>query len=82
MNLLVVIPAFNEGQVIASVIAKIPSNVSGIKKISTLVVDDGSWDNTAKIARKNGAHVVRHEINRGLGATLATGFAFARKKKY
>lgn len=82
MKLLVVIPAFNEGEVISSVLTRIPKKISGISQISVLVVDDGSVDFTAKTARKAGALVVRHEINRGLGAALATGFRYAKKKKF
>lgn len=42
-----------------------------------IVVDDGSGDRTAQVAREAGAIVLRHPINRGLGAALATGIAAA-----
>ncbi len=42
------------------------------------MVDDGSKDNTAAIARSAGAVVLSHEINRGQGAAIETGFAYAR----
>jgi glycosyltransferase involved in cell wall biosynthesis len=46
-------------------------------ELRLLVVDDGSADDTAAVARAHGAEVVRHEVNRGKGAALATGFAHA-----
>jgi glycosyltransferase involved in cell wall biosynthesis len=42
-----------------------------------LVVDDGSADRTAEVAREAGAQVVSHAVNRGKGAALKTGFAYA-----
>jgi len=46
---------------------------------TVLVVDDGSTDTTAKIARQAGATVLSHRLNRGQGAALETGHAYARK---
>jgi glycosyltransferase involved in cell wall biosynthesis len=43
-------------------------------------VDDGSTDDTAAIARRAGAHVVRHPVNLGQGAAIQTGVEFAREK--
>ena len=82
MRLLIVIPAFNESEMIRSVIARIPQKIAKIGSITTLIVDDGSIDNTAKIARQQKIKVIRHLINRGLGATLATGFRFARSNNF
>jgi glycosyltransferase involved in cell wall biosynthesis len=71
-NVWVVIAAYNEGQVIADVIA-------GLRQTShrILVVDDGSADATADRAQRAGATVVRHPINLGQGAALQTGIEFA-----
>ncbi len=46
---------------------------------TVIVVDDGSADSTAEMAAGAGAHVVRHEVNRGKGAALLTGLAEAQK---
>ncbi len=73
MNTLVVIPAFNEEKSIKAVLKDLISH--GYKNI--LVIDDGSSDKSGVIAKKNGAQVVRHIMNRGLGAGLGTGFAYA-----
>lgn len=69
----VVIAAFNEGPAIAEV-------VRGLRPdYPVVVVDDGSSDDTAEIARAAGAHVLQHVINRGQGAALQTGIAYALK---
>ena len=68
----VVVPAFNEAQVIASVLADLRRTGYQI-----VVVDDGSADATAELAVRAGATVVRHPVNLGQGAALQTGIAFA-----
>lgn len=81
MKGLVVIPAYNEEEVVAEVVLKIPRKLRNIT-LDVLVVNDGSVDNTALEAKKAGAKVVTHPINRGLGAALATGFEYARRNNY
>jgi glycosyltransferase involved in cell wall biosynthesis len=68
----VVIAAYNEGQVIADVIAGLRQTPHRI-----VVVDDRSADATADRAQMAGATVVRHPINLGQGAALQTGIEFA-----
>lgn len=70
---LIILPAFNEGLVLASVIAEIRR--AGFTAI--LVVDDGSRDCTRRIAYENNVWCVSHSINRGKGAALQTGFSLA-----
>jgi len=74
MNILVGIPAYNEEKNIASIIVKILKQ--GYK---VLVCDDASTDNTAEIAEKLGAKVVRHSKNQGYGASIQTLFTNARE---
>ncbi|MEI6650198.1 MAG: glycosyltransferase family 2 protein [Candidatus Moraniibacteriota bacterium] len=74
-NVWIVIPAYNEGAVIAGVIAQV--RAAGYKNI--LVVDDGSADTTADKARKAGAEVLSLVINRGQGAALRTGIEYLRE---
>lgn len=69
----VVIPAYNESENIGFVLERIPAQVCG-QPVSVLVVDDGSRDDTAEVARGHGAAVARHVTNRGGGAALRTGY--------
>jgi glycosyltransferase involved in cell wall biosynthesis len=71
--LAVVVPARNEEATIGELLERVASvRVSGYK-LRPIVVDDGSTDRTAEIARKRGAVMVRHPRNRGLGAAVRTG---------
>ena len=68
----VVIPAYNEAEAVGPVVAALVA-----KGHRAIVVDDGSRDGTAGAARRNGAVVLRHAVNRGQGAALQTGIAYA-----
>src|SRR5690349_3811964 len=68
----VVIPAYNEAEVIGQVVAKLAR-----LNHQLVVVDDGSNDGTGTAAAAAGAMVVRHPINLGQGAALQTGIDFA-----
>lgn len=76
-KLLVIIPAFNEEEKIREVIQKIPGNLKGISKIDVLVIDDGSTDNTSKIAKDLGVKVIKNYFNMGVGAAFARGLQYA-----
>lgn len=65
----VVVPAYNEATYIGRVIRGLFE--CGYKNV--VVVDDGSVDETAKVAKEAGADVIRHAVNRGQGAALQTG---------
>ena len=73
MKLMVLIPAFNEEETIGKVVRRIPPCFEGIDEVSILVVDDGSKDCTAENARKAGAIVISHSMNRGVGGAFSTG---------
>jgi len=64
----VILPAYNEEPSIGTVLDRIPDYVDEV-----VVVDDGSTDKTAKIAREKGAVVVGHSRNRGVGTAFQTG---------
>lgn len=68
----VVVPAYNEAAVIGEVIRGLRGTYPHV-----LVVDDGSTDETGRVARAAGATVLRHVINRGQGAAIQTGIEFA-----
>ena len=72
MKALVIIPALNAERTIANVVRD-----CRVVNEQVLVVDDGSADRTAEVARNAGAEVVSHPANRGKGAALKTGFAYA-----
>lgn len=76
-EVLIVVPAYDEEGGIGEVLRRIPDEVLG-HEVKTVVVDDGSTDATAAIARAEGAPVVAHVVNRGQGDALRTGFAIAR----
>lgn len=71
----IIVPAFNEAQVIGEVIADLRSLFAHV-----VCVDDGSRDDTAGVARRAGAHVVSHPVNLGQGAAIQTGVEYARRQ--
>ncbi len=71
-DVLVVIPAFNESKSIGRVVEQVTA--CGFQ---TLVVNDGSIDDTADVARVRGAHVVSLPLNTGVGGALRCGFRYA-----
>ena len=73
----IIIPAFNESLILASVIRGIKLATSAFKP-ELVVVNDGSTDNTGKIAAQAGVTVLTHRLNRGLGAALGTGLTYAK----
>lgn len=79
MKLLIVIPAFNEEKTLVKVIKTLPKKFFRITHKEVVVVNDGSKDQTLKIAKSLGVTVISHYINRGLGGALGTGFAYAKE---
>ena len=76
-TLVVILPAQNEETTVGEVIRAIPRKI-GHWKVITLVIDDGSEDATSDIARAEGALVVRHFLNLGVGAATRTGLLAAQ----
>lgn len=74
-KILVIIPAFNEEDTIASVITDVQTSVP---EAAILVVNDGSRDSTAAIARSLGVVTLTHPYNLGIGATMQTGYKYAK----
>jgi len=77
MNCCVLLPAYNEENAIAQVVAEIKEHGYPV-----VVVDDGSQDRTADFAEQAGAVVFRHKQNKGKGQALRTGFAYALQQGY
>jgi glycosyltransferase involved in cell wall biosynthesis len=74
MKLIIQIPCLNEAATLPATLADLPRAIAGIDIIETLVIDDGSQDDTARVAQSLGVtHVVRFRRNKGLAAAFAAG---------
>lgn len=83
LELCIIIPAYNEAGAIGSVVNAMREAASKTDYATTVVVvDDGSHDKTAEIARLNGATVIRHILNSGAGGATATGLSYAEQNNY
>jgi polyprenyl-phospho-N-acetylgalactosaminyl synthase len=71
-NVFIVIPAYNEQAAVFDVVRRVRSEYPNV-----VVIDDGSRDETAAEAKRGGAVVLRHVINRGQGAALQTGIEYS-----
>ena len=79
----VVVPAYNEGQVIKEVVKKtIKSFARSPFAVDIVVINDGSGDNTSSQAKQGGAIVIDHILNSGAGAATATGLSYANQNGY
>jgi glycosyltransferase involved in cell wall biosynthesis len=76
---LIFIPAWNEDESLPAVLKEL---LSVIPEADVVVVDDGSTDRTAEVAREHGASVVSFEENRGLRAAIAAGYGYASEQGY
>src|SRR3972149_9448882 len=81
-KLLVVIPAYNEEEKIGEVIKNIPGKLDYVSEVHILVIDDGSTDNTAKIARDSGAAVLKNYFNMGVGSAFGKGLQYALNNNF
>lgn len=77
MKTCVIIPAFNESKAIAGLVKAVKARIPDV-----VVIDDGSTDNTAELARQAGAVVIGFTHNAGKGKVLKDGFDYAVKNGY
>lgn len=77
VSLIVAMPALNESATISDVISRVPRSLPGVASIRIVVVDDGSDDETARLAREAGAHVISHAYRQGVGAAFQTALRYA-----
>ena len=76
---LVFVPAWNEEDNLPAVLEELQQE---LPQADVLVVDDGSIDRTAAVARESGAHVISFGANRGLPAGIAAGYGYAMEHEY
>src|SRR3954466_10160737 len=76
---LAIIPAYNERGAIGATVADVREHAPDF---DVLVVDDGSTDDTAQIARAAGAHVLELPFNLGIGGAVQTGYKYALEHGY
>lgn len=74
IKLVIQIPCYNEAETLPATLADLPREIDGIDIVEWLVIDDGSVDETAAVAKACGVdHVVRHPHNKGLATAFMTG---------
>lgn len=74
--LFIQIPCFNEEESLPVTLAELPREVDGVDEVRWLIIDDGSADNTAQVAKSLGVdHVIRHTHNMGLAKAYMTGLS-------
>jgi len=78
-RVLIIIPAHDEQDSLPTTLAEVRAKAPGM---DVLVVDDGSRDGTARVARAAGVTVLRHPVNLGVGGALQTGFRWACERGY
>jgi glycosyltransferase involved in cell wall biosynthesis len=73
-KLIIQIPCLNEATTLPATLADLPTSIPGIDTIEILVIDDGSRDDTVRVAKANGVHhIVRFRRNKGLAAAFMAG---------
>jgi glycosyltransferase involved in cell wall biosynthesis len=73
-KLIIQIPCLNEAETLPATLADLPRHVPGVDQIETLVIDDGSRDDTVRVARAHGVdHIIRFRRHKGLAAAFMAG---------
>ena len=78
VHLAIVIPVYNEGEVIKDVVNLIPEKIRGADKISILCINDGSTDSSAQEIKKTKARLISLPVNLGVGLATYTGLEAAK----
>lgn len=80
-HLIIYFPALNEENTITKVITETKRKYKGITKLTQLVIDDGSTDNTVILAKQQNIEVISHTSNKGVGAAFQTAINYALDTK-
>lgn len=78
MSIAIFVPVFNDERTVGKILSQIPDKI-GHLKTTLFIVDDGSSDNSLKIAKKFTDNILIHSENRGVGAATKTGLMEIRK---
>ncbi|MCB0332970.1 MAG: glycosyltransferase family 2 protein, partial [Bdellovibrionales bacterium] len=76
-NVTIILPALNEEAAIGTILASLRSS---LPESEIIVIDDGSIDHTAQVAREHDVTVISHSYQRGYGAALKTGIRASTKE--
>ena len=79
-KLIIQIPCYNEEEQIEKTLDDLPKHINGVDEIEVLVINDGSTDNSAELARAKGATVININPNRGLANAFRAGIAESLKR--
>jgi glycosyltransferase involved in cell wall biosynthesis len=82
MRVLIIIPAFNEQTALGGLLAELRALAPGPAELTTVVVDDGSSDRTAEVAREGGARVLELCGNLGIGGAVQSGLRLAAREGF
>lgn len=83
LQVAIIIPAYNEAQVLGSVVKDVYETAKKSRyNVTVVVVNDGSKDETATVAQSAGAHVINHILNSGAGGATATGLSYANQRNF
>ena len=74
MKLIIQVPCYNEAETLPLTLSALPRSVAGFDSVEWLIIDDGSIDDTVRVAKETGAdYIVRHTRNQGLARAFMTG---------
>ena len=82
MRVLIVVPAFNEAAALGGVLDEIRSVEIANTELATVVIDDGSSDRTAEVARANGVRTLALCGNLGIGGAVQSGLRLAARERF